>query len=125
LLPKRGMIENFPVVNDPKVPSFIRHGLIARGYVDNAETPMAERSPVVLVVAVTIGAPMRDGVGHSADRRITVFTGHSFDESGNAAHILSIRADIGKNRGAGAICNVRKPCVEKVSTRHAESVRHV
>src|SRR5690606_32817563 len=64
--PQIAMVVDLTVEDDPDRPVFVGHRLPAAGQVDDGQTPMAERDPLVVVEAVAVGAPMGDGLVHAA-----------------------------------------------------------
>src|SRR5262249_54232934 len=62
-----GEVVELPVVHDPYRAVLVRHRLVARREVDDAEAPVPEYDAVVGVEALPVRSPRRARVGHPAD----------------------------------------------------------
>ena len=84
--PQLRVVVDFAVKCDPQRTGFIAHRLVAALDVNDAQPPLAEMRPLIVIKAEIIGASMADRLGHSAqDTNAAVGRLYSY-KSSNAAH---------------------------------------
>src|SRR5450432_4101182 len=91
--PQISVVEDFTVVGDPVRASFVGHGLMAAGDIDDAKAAMAEVSPMVVVITEIVRPAVADGIRHSRERCFAAGSGCRADESRDPAHGFSVAAN--------------------------------
>jgi hypothetical protein len=66
---ERGLIIYLAVKGDPERAGLVRHRLVAALDVDDAEAPLGEVRPRVVIKTKVVGAAMSDRIGHSRQGR--------------------------------------------------------
>ena len=91
---QRGVVVDLAVEDDPERAGLVGHRLVAALDVDDAQTPMAQMSPGVVIEAEIVRAAMADRVGHSPQGRSgpSLVLGRHRYKSGNPAHALLVAA---------------------------------
>jgi hypothetical protein len=80
------MIENLAVVDEPHRLRCVRHGLLASGQIDDAQTAVTKMRVLVFVVTETVRTAVRDIVGHPTEDRLRTVLRRDCDVAGDSAH---------------------------------------
>src|SRR3981081_125499 len=83
-----GKIIDFPVVDNPRTPVFVKHRLMTAGKVNNAEAPHSETGTVLNEDTFIVGATVDDAVAHLPHETFgdVVLPSCAYN-SGNSAHM--------------------------------------
>jgi hypothetical protein len=64
VLPECGAVVNLPVADQLNRVRLVRNGLMTPVDINDAESPLAQRDPIVMVKPLAVGPPVENGIGH-------------------------------------------------------------
>ncbi len=82
-----GVVEDLPVIDDPKGIGLVRHRLMSGGQIDDAQAAVSEIGVVVVVVPGIVRSPVLDRVRHAAQHRQRIGPRPGADEPRDSTHI--------------------------------------
>ena len=84
--PQRRVVVDLAVEGDPESAGFVAHRLMAALDIDDAQPPLAEMRPGIVIEAKIVGAAMADRLGHAPQDPDAAGGGPDIHKSGNPAH---------------------------------------
>ena len=84
--PQRRVVVNLAVECDPQRAGFVAHRLMAALDIDDAQPPLAQMRPGIVIEAKIVGAAMANRIGHAPQYPDGAIGGRYSDKPGNPTH---------------------------------------
>ncbi len=85
--PQLRMVVDLAVVNDRQRPGFVQHGLVAAGYIHDAQPAMPQMGELIVIEAKIVRSAMSKGLGHPTKVRHAARIRPRGDKTSHPAHV--------------------------------------